>query len=68
VFLRQQNLHPRLFQHERETFRRERRVERHVSAAGLQHAEHRDDELGRTLDADAYARLAADSARVQVVG
>jgi hypothetical protein len=66
--LRQQHGAGGVFEHEREALGRVRRVERHVSAARLEHAEQRDDQLRRALQHDADPRVRADAERAQASG
>src|SRR5205823_14770298 len=58
----QQQLDARIVEHELQTRRRISRIERHVSAAGLQNAQERDDHFGRGLEAKADASVRLDAA------
>ena len=56
----------RVPQHERQSIRRIRRVQRHVRAAGLQHRQHRFDQSRRTRHADRHQYVGADPVRTQM--
>ena len=65
---RQQHRRPGVVQHERQALARIGRVERHVGAARLEHAEQRDQQLRRALEADADQRLRPDAQRPAAAG
>ena len=67
-FPRQQYGGPGVRKHEAEPLRRVARVEREVSAPGLEDAEDAGDHLGRALDAEPDQRVGADAPLAQVVG
>ncbi|OEZ60785.1 hypothetical protein DUGA6_30100 [Duganella sp. HH105] len=67
VLLRQQHRRRRVFQHVGQAVGRIGRVQRHVSAAGLQDRQQADDHFQRTLDAQAHQHIRTDAQRMQVV-
>ena len=64
--LRQQQPHPRISQHPRDSLPRILRINRHIPPAGLQHAQHAHHHLQRTLHAQSYRLSRTHSALAQV--
>ena len=63
----QQHRRARIFEHEGEPLGWVGRVERHIGAAGLQDAQHRDQHVGGALETQADEHLRPDAQRAQPV-